>query len=121
MTYLPSDYTKFIEAIAAFVTKVETSPFSDVSTSAYYYEGREVGAGKGGITGGIGNAALWAEPALHPHKSSPSVACRRFSVVNYAMNMSDVPIVFAPKYRRQIIYGKKQTGYRTDAQKAVRI
>ena len=36
--HIPADYTKFIEAIAAFVTKVETSPFSDVSTSAYYYE-----------------------------------------------------------------------------------
>ena len=54
MTYLPSDYTKFIEAIAAFVTKVETSPFSDVSTSAYYYEAVKWAQEKG-ITGGIGN------------------------------------------------------------------
>lgn len=38
MTYLPSDYTMFIGAIAAFLKEVETSPFSDVSTSAYYYE-----------------------------------------------------------------------------------
>ena len=54
MTYLPSDYTMFIGAIAAFLTKVETSPFSDVSTSAYYYEAVKWAQEKG-ITGGIGN------------------------------------------------------------------
>jgi len=91
MTYLPSDYTKFIEAIAAFVTKVETSPFSDVSTSAYYYEAVKWAQEKG-ITGGIGNGLF-----------GPNQPCTRAQIVtflwraagspmvNYAMNMSDVP------------------------------
>ena len=91
MTYLPSDYTKFIEAIATFVKKVETSPFSDVSTSAYYYEAVKWAQEKS-ITGGIGNGLF-----------GPNQPCTRAQivtflwravgspVVNYAMNMSDVP------------------------------
>ena len=43
-----------VEINAAFVKEVETSPFSDVSTSAYYYEA-EKRAQEKGITGGIGN------------------------------------------------------------------
>ena len=91
MTYLPSDYTMFIGAIAAFLKEVETSPFSDVSTSAYYYEAVKW-AQKKGITGGIGNGLF-----------GPNQPCTRAQivtflwrgagspVVNYAMNMSDVP------------------------------
>ena len=89
--HIPADYAKFIEAIAAFVTKVETSPFSDVSTSAYYYEAVKW-AQKKGITGGIGNGLF-----------GPNQPCTRAQIVtflwraagspmvNYAMNMSDVP------------------------------
>jgi len=91
LQYKGADYTKFIEAIAAFVTKVETSPFSDVSTSAYYYEAVKW-AQKKGITGGIGNGLF-----------GPNQPCTRAQIVtflwraagspmvNYAMNMSDVP------------------------------
>ena len=91
MTYLPSDYTMFIGAIAAFLKEVETSPFSDVSTSAYYYEAVKWAQEKG-ITGGIGNGLF-----------GPNQPCTRAQivtflwrgagspVVNYAMNMSDVP------------------------------
>ena len=43
-----------VEINAAFVKEVETSPFSDVSTSAYYYEAVKWAQEKG-ITGGIGN------------------------------------------------------------------
>ena len=71
MTYLPSDYTKFIEAIAAFVTKVETSPFSDVSTSAYYYEAVKWAQEKG-ITGGIGNGLF-----------GPNQPCTRAQIVTF--------------------------------------
>ena len=43
-----------VEIKATFVKEAETSPFSDVSTSAYYYEAVKW-AQKEGITGGIGN------------------------------------------------------------------
>ena len=43
-----------VEIKATFVKEVETSPFSDVSTSAYYYEAVKWAQEKG-ITGGIGN------------------------------------------------------------------
>lgn len=43
-----------VEINAAFVKEVEVSPFSDVSTSAYYYEAVKWAQEKG-ITSGIGN------------------------------------------------------------------
>ena len=91
MTYLPSDYTKFIEAIAAFVTKVETSPFSDVSTSAYYYEAVKWALEKG-ITGGIGNGLFGPnQPCTRAQIVTFLWRAAGSPVVNYAMNMSDVP------------------------------
>ena len=91
MTYLPSDYTKFIEAIAAFVTKVETSPFSNVSTSAYYYEAVKW-AQKKGITGGIGNGLFGPnQPCTRAQIVTFLWRAAGSPVVNYAMNMSDVP------------------------------
>ena len=91
MTYLPSDYTKFIEAIAPFVTKVETSPFSDVSTSAYYYEAVKW-AQKKGITGGIGNGLFGPnQPCTRAQIVTFLWRAAGSPVVNYAMNMSDVP------------------------------
>ena len=91
MTYLPSDYTKFIEAIAAFVTKVEISPFSDVSTSAYYYEAVKWAQEKG-ITGGIGNGLFGPnQPCTRAQIVTFLWRAAGSPVVNYAMNMSDVP------------------------------
>ena len=91
MTYLPSDYTKFIEAIAAFVTKVETSPFSDVSTSAYYYKAVKW-AQKKGIAGGIGNGLFVPnQPCTRAQIVTFLWRAAGSPVVNYAMNMSDVP------------------------------
>ena len=91
MTYLPSDYTMFIGAIAAFVTKVETSPFSDVSTSAYYYEAVKW-AQKKGITGGIGNGLFGPnQPCTRAQIVTFLWRAAGSPVVNYAMNMSDVP------------------------------
>ena len=43
-----------VEINATFTKEVETSPFGDVSTSAYYYEAVKWAQEKG-ITGGIGN------------------------------------------------------------------
>ena len=91
MTYLPSDYSKCIEAIAAFVTKVETSPFSDVSTSAYYYEAVKWAQEKG-ITGGIGNGLFGPnQPCTRAQIVTFLWRAAGSPVVNYAMNMSDVP------------------------------
>ena len=91
MTYLPSDYTMFIGAIAAFLTKVETSPFSDVSTSAYYYEAVKWAQEKG-ITGGIGNGLFGSnQPCTRAQIVTFLWRAAGSPVVNYAMNMSDVP------------------------------
>ena len=89
--HIPADYTKFIEAIAAFVTKVETSPFSDVSTSAYYYETVKWAQEKG-ITGGIGNGLFGPnQPCTRAQIVTFLWRAAGSPVVNYAMNMSDVP------------------------------
>ena len=91
MTYLPSDYTMFIGAIAAFVKEVETSPFSDVSTSAYYYEAVKWAQEKG-ITGGIGNGLFGPnQPCTRAQIVTFLWRATGSPVVNYAMNMSDVP------------------------------
>ena len=79
MTYLPSDYTMFIGAIAAFLTKVETSPFSDVSTSAYYYEAVKWAQEKG-ITGGIGNGLF-----------GPNQPCTRAQIVTFLWRAAGSP------------------------------
>ena len=89
--HIPADYAKFIEAIAAFVTKVETSPFSDVSTSAYYYEAVKW-AQERGITGGIGNGLFGPnQPCTRAQIVTFLWRAAGSPVVNYAMNMSDVP------------------------------
>ena len=91
LQYKGADYTKFIEAIAAFVTKVETSPFSDVSTSAYYYEAVKWAQEKG-ITGGIGNGLFGPnQPCIRAQIVTFLWRAAGSPVVNYAMNMSDVP------------------------------
>ena len=90
MTYLPSDYTMFIGAIVAFLKEVETSPFSDVSTSAYYYEAVKW-AQKKGITGGIGNGLFGPnQPCTRAQIVTFLWRAAGSPVVNYAMNMSDV-------------------------------
>ena len=79
MTYLPSDYTMFIGAIAAFLREVETSPFSDVSTSAYYYEAVKWAQEKG-ITGGIGNGLF-----------GPNQPCTRAQIVTFLWRAAGSP------------------------------
>ena len=89
--HIPADYTMFIGAIAAFVKKVETSPFSDVSTSAYYYEAVKWAQEKG-ITGGIGNGLFGPnQPCTRAQIVTFLWRAAGSPVVNYAMNMSDVP------------------------------
>ena len=91
LQYKGADYTKFIEAIAAFVKKAETSPFSDVSTSAYYYEAVKWAQEKG-ITGGIGNGLFGPnQPCTRAQIVTFLWRAAGSPVVNYAMNMSDVP------------------------------
>ena len=80
-----------VEVNAAFVKKVETSPFSDVSTSAYYYEAVKW-AQKKGITGGIGNGLFGPnQPCTRAQIVTFLWRAAGSPVVNYAMNMSDVP------------------------------
>ncbi len=91
LQYKDADYTMFIGAIAAFLKEVETSPFSDVSTSAYYYEAVKW-AQKKGITGGIGNGLFGPnQPCTRAQIVTFLWRAAGSPVVNYAMNMSDVP------------------------------
>ena len=80
-----------VEINAAFVKKVEISPFSDVSTSAYYYKAVKW-AQKKGITGGIGNGLFGPnQPCTRAQIVTFLWRAAGSPVVNYAMNMSDVP------------------------------
>ena len=80
-----------VEVNAAFVKEVETSPFSDVSTSAYYYKAVKW-AQKKGITGGIGNGLFGPnQPCTRAQIVTFLWRAAGSPVVNYAMNMSDVP------------------------------
>ena len=80
-----------VEVNAAFVKEVETSPFSDVSTSAYYYKAVKW-AQKKGITGGIGNGLFVPnQPCTRAQIVTFLWRAAGSPVVNYAMNMSDVP------------------------------
>ena len=80
-----------VEINASFVKKVEISPFSDVSTSAYYYKAVKW-AQKKGITGGIGNGLFGPnQPCTRAQIVTFLWRAAGSPVVNYAMNMSDVP------------------------------
>ena len=68
-----------VEINAAFVKKVETSPFSDVSTSAYYYEAVKWAQEKG-ITGGIGNGLF-----------GPNQPCTRAQIVTFLWRAAGSP------------------------------
>ena len=79
-----------IEINAAFVKEVEISPFSDVSTSAYYYEAVKWAQEKS-ITGGIGNGLFGPnQPCTRAQIVTFLWRAAGSPVVNYAMNMTDV-------------------------------
>ena len=79
-----------VEINAAFVKEVETSPFSDVSTSAYYYDAVKWAQEKG-ITGGIGNGLFGPnQPCTRAQIVTFLWRAAGSPVVNYAMNMTDV-------------------------------
>ena len=76
---------------ATFTKEAEPSPFSDVSTSAYYYEAVKWAQEKG-ITGGIGNGLFGPnQPCTRAQIVTFLWRAAGSPVVNYAMNMSDVP------------------------------
>ena len=80
-----------VEVNAVFVKEVETSPFGDVSTSVYYYEAVKWAQEKG-ITGGIGNGLFGPnQPCTRAQIVTFLWRAAGSPVVNYAMNMSDVP------------------------------
>ena len=68
-----------VEINTAFVKEVETSPFSDVSTSAYYYEAVKWAQEKG-ITGGIGNGLF-----------GPNQPCTRAQIVTFLWRAAGSP------------------------------
>ena len=70
-----------VEIKATFVKEVETSPFSDVSTSAYYYEAVKWAQEKG-ITGGIGNGLF-----------GPNQPCTRAQIVTFLWRAAGSPVV----------------------------
>ena len=71
-------------------TFTESSPFSDVSTSAYYYEAVKWAQEKG-ITGGIGNGLFGSnQPCTRGQIVTFLWRAAGSPVVNYAMNMTDV-------------------------------
>lgn len=79
-----------VEIKATFVKEVETSPFSDVSTNAYYYEAVKWAQEKG-ITGGIGNGLFGPDqPCTRGQIVTFLWRAAGSPVVNYAMNMTDV-------------------------------
>ena len=68
-----------VEVNTTFVKEVETSPFSDVSTSAYYYEAVKWAQEKG-ITGGIGNGLF-----------GPNQPCTRAQIVTFLWRAAGSP------------------------------
>lgn len=68
-----------VEINATFVKEIETSPFSDVSTSAYYYEAVKWAQEKG-ITGGIGNGLF-----------GPNQPCTRAQIVTFLWRAAGSP------------------------------
>ena len=68
-----------VEISAAFVKEVETNPFSDVSTTAYYYEAVKWAQEKG-ITGGIGNGLF-----------GPNQPCTRAQIVTFLWRAAGSP------------------------------
>ena len=68
-----------VEINAAFVKEVETSPFSDVSASNYYYEAVKWAQEKG-ITGGIGNGLF-----------GPNQPCTRAQIVTFLWRAAGSP------------------------------
>ena len=68
-----------VEIKATFVKEVETSPFSDVSTSAYYYEAVKWAQEKS-ITGGIGNGLF-----------GPNHPCTRAQIVTFLWRAAGSP------------------------------
>ena len=68
-----------VEVNATFVKEFEISPFSDVSTSAYYYEAVKWAQEKG-ITGGIGNGLF-----------GPNQPCTRAQIVTFLWRAAGSP------------------------------
>ena len=68
-----------VEVNATFVKEVDTSPFSDVSTSAYYYEAVKWAQEKD-ITGGIGNGLF-----------GPNQPCTRAQIVTFLWRAAGSP------------------------------
>ena len=68
-----------VEVNATFAEKIETSPFADVSTDAYYYEAVKWAAEQG-ITGGVGGGLF-----------APDRSCTRAQIVTFLWRAAGSP------------------------------
>ena len=68
-----------VEVNATFAEKIETSPFADVSTNAYYYEAVKWAAEQG-ITGGVGGGLF-----------APDQSCTRAQIVTFLWRAAGSP------------------------------
>lgn len=68
-----------VEVKASFVKEIETSPFADVATDAYYYEAVKWAVGKG-ITTGVGNDLF-----------APEQPCTRAQIVTFLWRAAGSP------------------------------
>ena len=68
-----------VEVNATFAEKIETSPFADVSTDAYYYEAVKWAAEQG-ITGGVGGGLF-----------APDQSCTRAQIVTFLWRAAGSP------------------------------
>ena len=96
-----------VEIKATFVKEAEVSPFSDVSTTAYYYEAVKWAREKG-ITGGIGNGLF-----------GPNQPCTRAQIVTFLWraagspepkNMSSFTDVLADSYYAKAVAWAAENG-----------
>ena len=80
-----------VEVKAAFTEELKISPFRDVPTDAYYYEAVKW-AQKERITGGIGDGLFGPnQPCTRAQIVTFLWRAAGFPVVNYAMDLTDVP------------------------------
>ena len=79
-----------VEINAAFAKATETSPFSDVSTDAYYYEAVKWAQEKG-ITGGIGNGLFGPNQPCTRAQSVTFLFRAIGKLVDSKAEFSDVP------------------------------
>ena len=83
-----------VEVKASFTKEIETSPFADVATDAYYYEAVKWAAEQG-ITGGTGSGLF-----------SPDSTCTRAQIVTFLWRAAGAPEPKAASPFRDVVSGR---------------